>query len=337
MPSTRGFALASLLCASCTVGEVSDDRASLAAKNRVYDRVVLGRMYQKLAWTLPQAGTTDAERIAYVCDRLVELDPTYVSGLLRIDDDTVLRPSQIAIFRGVVDCVHAIDPRVSFDVVLNAEHYADDAVYAKGADALVALKNRAREIKNVLGADIVFFDFFNSPYNDSRKHEGWHADALTRGTAWIRDELHLKVGGNVWGFAIPPNSDFVALDNFARDDGRTPGLEFIKQQLAAFNGKKPVLVHIENNPQKHDSEGLAWIDGSETSRREELAKYAGLQKQKGFSYMAPLFFPLQCCITDTSGTRCGPDKCEMQGSQRVSYDASLDGEMMTKLDDALGK
>jgi hypothetical protein len=322
----RLAALATL--GGCLVGEADPEEVALYSKNPTLDRVVIARIYQKTDWTLPEAGTTPAQRIAYVCDRIKPLHPTYVSGLIRLDDDAPMTADQVAIFEGIRQCM----PDAKFDIVLNAEHYTDNQRHASGIEALHALQHRADEIK-ALGADIVFFDFFNVAYNSSPEHKGWYTDALTRGTDYIKS-IGLKVAGNVWGFDLPPNTDFVALDNFDRNDASPPiaGFDFDKQQIAKFRGK-PVMIHIENNPQKKDSKGLDFIDGSPAYRAGVVDKFAGKQSQVGFSYMFPVFFPLKCCV----GTLCGPDKCDEHPSDRISYDASLDPGMMQKIKTGLGK
>ena len=313
------------LLAACDLGDVTqDDNVVSIEANQMMKRVVIGRLYQKRDWTLRNAGTTNAERIEYVCTNLVKLRPTYVSGLIRLDDDAPLTADQIAVYTGVRACL----PNAKFDVVLNAEHYTDPTRHANGREAQSALEARARELKNTLHADVVFFDYFNSPYND--EHKGWYRDALTDGTQYIRNKLHMKVGGNVWGFDPPPHADFIALDNFDRGD--TNGYEFDKMQIDAFGGKYPILLHVENNPQKKDSLGLRWIDGDADYRRGQLAKYGGDQAKEGFSYMFPVFFPLQCC----SAKGCGPDRCQDQPSDRISYDAVPDGNLLQKIDDGLG-
>ena len=110
------------------------------------------------------------------------------------------------------------------------------------------------------------------------------------------------------------------------------GFEFDKQQIEKFRGK-PIMIHIENNPQKQDSKGLEFINGSPDYRRGVIDKFANAQRDDGFSYMFPVFFPLQCC----AGAVCGPDSCAVQPSDRIAYDASLDGRMLDKIDAGLGK
>lgn len=320
-------ALALVGLTACELGTVDpeDDLTTISAQSDLMKRVVLGRLYQKKDWTLPHAGATPAERVTYVCNVLTKLRPTYVSGLIRLDDDAPLTPDQIEVFRGVQGCL----PNARFDVVLNAEHYSDPRRHASGREAEAALRARGEEIKNTLRADIVFFDFFSSPYNDD--HDGWYRDALTDGTRYLRKTLGLKVGGNVWGLDIPPGSDFVALDNFDRQ--HHDGYAFNKMQIDAFDGRVPVLLHVENNPQKPGSKGLMYMNGDADYRRGVIAKFAGDQRSERFSYMFPVFFPLECC----AGGQCGPDKCDDMPSDRLAYDASRDGNLLQKMDEGLGQ
>jgi hypothetical protein len=315
-----------MLCITgCVVGdgEPDDEVGTLDAQSPLLHRVVLGRVFQKKDWTLKNAGATPTERINYVCNVLQKLDPTYVSGLIRLDDDAPLQPDQITIFNGIRQCL----PNAKFDVVLNAEHYTDPKLHDTGKHALDALQARADEIKNTLHADIVFFDFFSSPYNED--HAGWYRDALTDGTHYIH-QIGLRVAGNVWGLDLPPNTDIVALDNF--DRANTDGYAFDKEQIKRFKGKAQIMLHVENNPQKPGSKGLQWMNSSTDYRRGVLDKYGGDQRKQGFSYMFPVFFPLKCC----AGGSCGPDTCNDSGSERVSYDASQDSNIIQKIDGGLG-
>jgi hypothetical protein len=318
-----------LLClVGCIVGdeeEAPDDITTIEAGSDLMKRVVIGRLYQKADFTLTNVGASAGERITYACNVLKQLRPTYVSGLVRIDDDNPIPAEVVTVFNGIRACL----PGAKFDVVLNAEHYTDPKRHPNGQVARDALKRRADEVKNVMHADIVFFDFFNSPYNAG--HENWYRDALTDGVRYIRKTLGMRVGGNVWGLDLPPGSDFVALDNF--DRGAVDGYAYNKKQIDKFRGRVPILLHIENNPQKRDSKGLDWINNGTEYRKNIIARMSGDQAKEHFSYMFPVFFPLQCC----TAAGCGPDKCDDNPSARLAYDASRDGNMLQKMAEGLGK
>ncbi|NUO49187.1 MAG: hypothetical protein HOV80_10065, partial [Polyangiaceae bacterium] len=138
--------LASIASPACTNGEIGGTTEIAESNEAAFDksdlpetfrRVVIGRIYQHEDWTLPSADSYQfdkypdlrARRIAYVCDTLVKLRPTYVSGLLRLDADEELSAEQKAVYKGIVHCVKKkVDTHpVRFDIVLNAKHYTEDA------------------------------------------------------------------------------------------------------------------------------------------------------------------------------------------------------------------
>lgn len=323
------------------------DEANLGTERRALDageafrRVVAARIYQHDAWMLPAAdGYRAAElpdpvdqHIAYVCDKLAELRPTYVSGLLRFD---ALEPvdagsDQVRVYRGVRACLEtAVDHQVRFDVVLNAIHYTKPQAmegkpkYSTKRQAARALKDRLREIDEILQPDMIFFDFYSVPFN----HSNWFPDALEEGIRWIHDDAqHIRyVGGNVWGMNVPDKSDFAVLDNFDRK--HASGMDFVKEQAARLGTSYPVLMHIENNPNKRDGKGTRWTSNGRSYRLDALKEHATSQNQSDYWYMYPVFFPLcidtdgdhTCeCVTPASGDK---DRCG--GRPNMAYDAFQD-------------
>ncbi len=340
-------ALAILVVASLTSCALAEDadlgtesRAALNA-NDAFRRVVAARMYQHDVWMLPAAdGYRAAEfpdpvdqHIAYVCDKLAELRPTYVSGLLRFDAlETVDAASdQARVFNGVRTCLEvALDQNVRFDVVLNAIHYTKPQAmegkpkYSTKRQAARALKDRLAEIDSILQPDIIFFDFYSVPFN----HSNWFPDALEEGIRWIHEDAeHARyVGGNVWGLNVPKKSDFVVLDNFDRK--HMSGFDFVKHQAARLGPDYPVLMHIENNPTKRDGKGTRWTSNGPSYRREVLEEHATNQNQADYWYMYPVFFPV--CIDSNGDHTCecvppgsgNDDRCG--GRPNMSYDAFQD-------------
>ena len=280
-----------------------------------FERVVLGRVYQHHWWTVPAADAYQPDvypdlfqrRVAYVCNALASLKPTLVSGLLRLDGSEQLLEEQRLTYRAIRVCVRdKVNHPVRFDIVLNALHYTDPAVFPTSDEAAQALKARLEELRVAIGPDIWFFDFFSVPWND--EHVNWHRGALQAGIKWIHDH-HGVVGGNVWGMNAPPGSDFAALDNF--DRGNIDGMTFVEKQTEALGDMLPLLMHIENNPQKPGSKGLLWLHGSYEYRKDVLAKHASHQKDWGYRYMYPAYFPL-----------------EIVGDSRVAYDVKQDENML---------
>jgi len=309
--------------------------------SEAFRRVVAARIYQHDRWMLPAAdGYRAAElpdpvdqHIAYVCDKLAELRPSYVSGLLRFDAlETIDAASdQVRVYQGVRACLEtAVEKKVRFDVVLNAIHYTKPQAmegkpkYKTKRQAARALKDRLQEIDSILQPDLIFFDFYSVPFH----HANWFPDALEEGIRWIHEDAqHAKyVGGNVWGMYVPPHTDFVVLDNFDRK--HMSGADFVAHQAARLGPDYPVLMHIENNPNKRAGKGTRWTSNGRSYRQGVLEDHAKNQNQTDYYYMYPVFFPL--CI-DTNGDHtceCVPppsgddDRCS--GRPNMAYDAFQD-------------
>ena len=335
--------LLAALATSCAMGEgdnLGTERRPLDAGD-AFRRVVAARIYQHELWMLPAAdGYRAAElpdlldrRIAYVCDKLAELRPTYVSGLLRFDALEPVDPAseQVRVYHGVRACLEeAVDHQVRFDVVLNAIHYSKPQAmegkprYATRRQASRALVDRLKEIDAVLQPDIVFFDFYAVPFH----HSNWFPDAIEDGIRWIHEDAeHLRyVGGNVWGLFVPRKSDFAVLDNFDRK--HVSGFDYVQRQAARIGTSYPVLMHIENNPNKRDGKGTRWTSNGRSYRLDVLEEHASSQNQSDYWYMYPVFFPL--CI-DVDGdhtcdceTPASGDQSRCAGRPNMAYDAFQD-------------
>jgi hypothetical protein len=310
-----------LVLGACDVGLFEDDDGAAELRPRQLRdslrRVVLARLYQHDQWTLTAVPDGD---VAYACDVIARLRPTYVSGLLRFDAGEPLLQKHVDVYNGVRACVRerVRNHPVRFDVVLNALHYTDPAIHADRADAEAALVSRLAEL-DVLAPDIWFFDFFSVPFNDENTDH--HRSAIREGIAWAHANQQL-VGGNVWGLEPPPGADFAALDNFDRPGG-VDGLEYVARQTGAMADELPLVMHIENNPQKPQSKGLLWIHGSREYRKQVLDKHASLQNATDYFYMYPVFFPLQIAGANNE--------------LRLAYDARQDGNMLDTMAEHLDR
>lgn len=323
------LALGLSLAVGCTA-ETSDggdyrDTESVSPLERkdlpkTFERVTLARMFQHDIWTLPAAETykpgiytTRFDRhVHYVCDALASLDPTYVSGLLRLDQDEELTHEEVETYRAVRRCIREKVTKhpVRFDVVLNAKQYADPDIYSTGGKGSDALRARLKGLEDELAPDLYFFDFYTIPFADDSKD--WHKGAILDGIEWIHAH-HALVGGNVWGRSVPPGTDFAALDD-------SSGIDRLADQVNALRGEVPLLMHIQNDPQAPGSQGLKWLDYSHGYRTDVLEREAGNESKFGYSYMFPVFFPLR-----------------IVGKDRVAYDAVQDGDMMSRIDKWIGR
>lgn len=314
----RPLALSCLLVAACSANPTDVDTASddaplsRAGLHDAFRRVVIGRVFQHDDWLVPAAdgyhpelySTLRARRIAYVCDTYAPLDPTYVSGLLRVDADEDLSDEQIAIYKGIRRCLRGrANHPIRFDVVLNALHYADPSAYPTGGKGADALRGRLKNLSESIAPDLWFFDFYTVPFHDA-KGETWNKGAIVAGIDWIHFHGGL-VGGNVWGDSVPDGTDFAAVDDSA-------GFDRTKSQAAALHGV-PLLMHIQNDPQSPKSAGLAFVEGTPGEREDVVKAEAALQSKIDAAYMFPVFFPL---------------KFTGKGKEMVAYDARQDANML---------
>lgn len=313
---------------ACIVGEdASNDVVALDRKKEGTDleRVVLGRLYQNGHWMLPAADTYGADhtadtidrRIAYVCDALVKLEPTYVSGLIRLAWDDVVTDDMKRIFNGVRQCVRSqVDHPVKFDVVLNAKHFSEPRSSAdnpangvsskqEGSDRI---KERLRTATRELAPDIWFFDFYTVPFNQTS--ESYFPGAIRDGIDWIHHDGK-KVGGNAWGNNVPDDTDLIAVPLIGGFEGRT-------DEIAKLQAQAPTLVHIRNDPQVCDSEGLERFRYLPDRRKSVLENHASKQADLNVGYMYPLFFPLSATA-----------ECAPPNTPQVAYDAVADGALQT--------
>lgn len=300
---------------------------------RLLERVVLGRMYQKGRWMIPEAdidrgagGTRADRRIAYVCQALAVLQPTYVSGLIRLSYDTEITDEMIEIFQGVKDCVaFTVAHPVRFDVVLNAEHFTmprgvirrenrEERARARAEgrepklitwtgvtsdrDGRERVLSRLRSANRAFHPDIWFFDFYTNPFNQHAHR--WYTRPMRDAMRWIHQHDQL-VGGNAWGQSVPRGTDFAAIP--LEDD-----LNDESERIAAIQEQVPTLVHIRNDPHIPGSAGRRWFQWEPEERASWIRRRASKQSEFGVGLMYNLFFPL---------TPPGPDQ--------QSYDAVADG------------
>lgn len=299
---------------------VTDSALDANDAKPAFRRVVMGRIYQHDAWTLPAADTYRPDlystvferRVAYVCDTYAALDPTYVSGLVRLDEDETVDGERIETFKAVRNCIRqrTTGHAVRFDVVLNALQYSDPDTVPSAARGAAMLEERLAEVNAKLSPDFVFFDFYTVPFN--RHDKDWYSSAIAHGMDYVHAHGQL-VGGNVWGKSVPPGTDFAAVD----DSG---GLDDVREQSKAILERAPkgmpLVIHVRNDPQVPGSEGLRFIGGDLAYRKDVVTSESGLARDLGCTYGLPVFFPLL-----------------IDGPKRIAYDARADGAML----DVLGR
>lgn len=312
------LALVAALAAAC-VGEIDPVPEEVVAMRedlslRGTQRVVIARMFQRDTWAIEAADAYRADelprvidrRIAYVCDAIAPLRPTYVSGLVRLRADEPISEEQATVFEGVKRCIRRrVDHRVRFDVVLNALHYTDpDHGITSRRQGRELLLDVVRDANARLDPDGYFFDFYSAPWT-VRGHR-FHPAALLDGIRGIH-RMGRFVGGNVMRNHVPEGSDFVAIT----DRG---GREEILRKVEGLRDRGiPVMLHIRNDPHIPGTSGLLWTSRSRAYRKRILRRHVRWSERHDFTYMYPVFFPFS--------------------ERQVAYDAVRDGNMLSRIED----
>ncbi|MHB8567563.1 MAG: hypothetical protein ACYC7D_13865 [Nitrososphaerales archaeon] len=233
----------------------------------ILKRIVLGRMYQQGSWVLPGETPTS------VGQAIAKLDPTYVSGLIRLASTDTLSAQQIADYNTVRNIVLQTSPNAKFDVVLNANQYSSSQ----------QIVSQMQAINSKIHVDIWFFDFFNVGYKSS-------PDTIEAAISYAHGQGQL-ISGNDFGDQVPPGSDFATItdNNFVLDLSQ---ISSIKSTYGI-----PVVVHLNNNPQNGPStESCVFITDYSTAQRQSyVTQLAQGQASGGYLFMYDVFFP-QCPV-----------------------------------------
>ncbi|MEZ0229368.1 MAG: hypothetical protein ACAI25_12135 [Planctomycetota bacterium] len=241
----------------------------------VFDRVVLGRVFQTGHWTLRDKQGQPNQTPDSVGDALAALEPTYVSGLVRIAHDEDMTQREVDAFDTIRKKVLAKSPRCKFDMVLNAMQYPTPA----------SIEKKMSEISAKVKVDIWFFDFYDEAY---REHgfNGFKGSkrAIEAAIAWAHRHGQW-IGGNCFQPTAPPRSDFAAV--------ATVHFKVRKPNVTALRRKMPVILHLGNNPQSGpQTECAVFVEQWEHDRRVKLIqRLAARQRADGYRFMYPVFFP----------------------------------------------
>jgi hypothetical protein len=230
-------------------------------------RIAYARAYQNGKFTVPK------ESSASIGEALARLEPTWVTGLIRLRIKDTLSDGEVSDYDEIRKAVRAKSPNAEFDVELNALDYLTPE----------DVEDKMREVREAVDNDGWFFDFFTPAYDKRPEVVRAAISAAHDNGEWI--------GGNTFGWSkdpgnavVPPDSDFLAIadSNFRLD---LPAARKLAKHL-------PIVYHLRNNPGKPDSDGCVWINRYTTSEREAyMRKRAREQKRGDFHFAYPVFFP----------------------------------------------
>src|SRR5688572_9735514 len=230
-------------------------------------RIVAARV---LHTRLSVVRNTNARRIGR---SLAGLRPTWVSGMIRYARGQHPKKDEVRAWREITGIVRATNPAVGFDVTLNAKQYRNGQ----------EIQRMMHRVRKKLNNDGWFFDFYSRAYRKRpRMIRAAIANAHAHGE-WI--------GGNIFGIErkgrpLPMRSDFLAVQDFR--------LRLNLRAVARFNGRVPLLYHIENDPDRPLSGGCQFIKEMSTAKRTALVRRRARQQARyGFRFQYPVLLP-QC-------------------------------------------
>jgi hypothetical protein len=263
-------------------------------------RIAYARAYQNGEFTIPKATPGRVGRA------LARLEPTWVTGLIRLKADEKLTNAEVAGHEKIVETVRAKTPDTEFGVELNALEYKTTE----------EVQDRMREVRAELDNEGWFFDFFTPAY-DKRP------DVVKAAISEAHDNGEW-IGGNTFGWSkdpdnpvVPPGSDFLAVsdDNFKLD---LPAVRKLAEAL-------PIVFHLRNNPGNPGSEGCIYVNKYTTAKREAyVRRRAKEQAGAEFHFAYPVFFPT--CLASRHAAH-----------DIVSFNSISDGSMLSTIEELMRK
>lgn len=263
-------------------------------------RIAYARAYQNGKPTIPK------EAPASIGQAIARLEPTWVTGLMRLRIKDTPSDADVAGYNKIREAVRAKSPDAEFGVELNALDYTTTE----------AVQDKMREVRGTIDNEGWFFDFFTPAY-DKRPEvvRAAIAEAHDNGE-WI--------GGNTFGWSkdpenpvLPPGSDFLGVsdDNFKLD---LPAVRKLAEHV-------PVVFHLRNNPGNPGSEGCVYSNRYTTAQREAyVRRRAREQKGAHFHFAYPVFFPT--CLASRHAAH-----------DIVSFNSIRDGTMLRTLEKLMHK
>jgi hypothetical protein len=250
------------LCGLAACGGDDDDPAGPDMT-----RIAYARAYQNGKSTVPK------ESPASIGEALARLEPTWVTGVMRLRIKDTPSDADVAGYEEIRKAVRAKSPDADFGVELNALDYTTPE----------AVQDKMRDVRGTIENEGWFFDFFTPAY-DKRPE-------VVRAAISEAHDNGEWIGGNTFGWSkdpqnavIPPGSDFLGIsdDNFKLD---LAAARKLAQQV-------PVVFHLRNNPGNPQSEGCVYINRYTTAEREAyVRRRAREQKSADFHFAYPVFFP----------------------------------------------
>jgi hypothetical protein len=252
-------------------------------------RIATVRVYQGGKWT------ARGESAADVGAALAQLEPSYVSALLRFKAGERVTAKEIAAWNTITDAVRAANPDAKFDIELNGLEFPT----IKKLNAMMS------KIRAAFDNDGWLFDFYTPA---AKRYPKVMAAAVA--SAHANGEF---VGGNAFGIAksptVPAGTDYLAVQDW--------GFRIDLHAVRKLSEQAPIFFHLGNSPGFPTSDGCVFIEKYGTKDRVDyVTRRAGQQAAYAFRFAYPVFFPE--CARDRGTPR----------AEIFTYNATNDSPMM---------
>ena len=232
----------------------------------IFQRVVQARLFHDGTWTLQGSSQTPLT----VSRTLASLEPSFLTGLLRLPDHGDLSDAEIEAFTTVRTAVVAANKNCRLDVLINAneEHSPEGFV------------RRMKEFAALLHPDA--WTFYVAPDTESISPE-----VFAEGIAAAHGDGQM-VGYDGPLSLIPEGVDFIVI--------RAWDLKVNKHQIDLLRAKQrvPLIVELPTTfGTKNSPEVVSYVDEMDTSDRAALMnQLAENQSSWGYRLAYPIFYPL---------------------------------------------
>ena len=253
--------VAAFLCILGTWVFSTADSLAESSLAQASTRIAMARVYHQGDWTLP------AETPVTVGQTLAQLNPTWVSGLIRLGAAQSLSQEQIDAFKTITALVLAANPDCKFDFVLDASQYSN------AQDLLQQMEGINSQIK----VDIWFFENYQKTY---KKHPDMIQSALD-----YAHSLGQAVGGDASRGRVPPGSDYAAVAD--------KKFHLKRSKIHHLSKKYHIPVVCYLNSDTHSKEPKTFINKWVTGQRVGYITQLALdQNPWGYQLAYPIFWPM---------------------------------------------
>ena len=237
-----------------------------ASPRSIFQRVVQARLFHDGTWTLDGNSQTPVT----AARTLASLQPSFITGLIRLPDHGVLSNAEVEAFSTVRSAVLAANKNCRFDVLINAGEEHSSEVFVR----------RMKEFSALIHPDA--WTFYVDPDTDAIAPEVFQEGVAAAHAA-----------GQMVGYdgplsLIPEGMDFIVI--------RAWDLKVNRRQIDLLRSKQhvPLIVELPTTfGTKNSPEVISYVEEMDTSDRAALmTELAENQGPWGYRLAYPVFYPL---------------------------------------------